>query len=136
MSETTEDQLARVPLFQGLSKQHLRRIGGLTTQLHQGEGEVIAREGATGNEFIIVLEGELEVRRGDAVVATMGPGDYVGEIALLHNRPRTATVVAKTPVVVEVIGRPEFAALLSDEPEVAREIMATMAQRLDEIDAG
>jgi CRP-like cAMP-binding protein len=136
MSETTEDQLARVPLFQGLSKQHLRRIGGLTTQLHQGEGEAIAREGATGNEFIIVLEGELEVRRGDAVVATMGPGDYVGEIALLHNRPRTATVVAKTPVVVEVIGRPEFAALLSDEPEVAREIMATMAQRLDEIDAG
>jgi CRP/FNR family cyclic AMP-dependent transcriptional regulator len=136
MSETTEDQLARVPLFQGLSKQHLRRIGGLTTQLHQGEGEVIAREGATGNEFIIVLEGELEVRRGDAVVATMGPGDYVGEIALLHNRPRTATVVAKTPVVVEVIGRPEFAALLNDEPEVAQEIMATMAQRLDEIDAG
>lgn len=136
MSETTEDQLARVPLFQGLSKQHLRRIGGLTTQLHQGEGEVIAREGATGNEFIIVLEGELEVRRGDAIVATMGPGDYVGEIALLHNRPRTATVVAKTPVVVEVIGRPEFAALLSDEPEVAQEIMATMAQRLDEIDAG
>lgn len=134
MSETTEEQLARVPLFQDLSKQHLRRIGGLTTQLHQREGEVIAREGATGNEFIIVLEGELEVRRGDAVVATMGPGDYVGEIALVHNRPRTATVVAKTPVVVEVIGRQEFAALLTDEPDVAQEIMATMAQRLDEIE--
>ena len=100
--------------------------------VNEDAGTVLAREGGTGNEFVVVLEGEVEVRRGDEVVATLGPGDYVGEIALLDDRPRTATAVAKTSVVVEVISRPEFATLLADVPDVAAQIMATMAERLSE----
>jgi CRP/FNR family transcriptional regulator, cyclic AMP receptor protein len=132
MNDSVEDQLARVPLFEGLSKHQLSSIAGLTTRLHEDAATVIAREGATGNEFIVVLEGELEVRHGDEVVASICAGDFVGEIALLDNRPRTATVVAKTPVVIEVISRQEFSALLADAPEVAQEIMARMAQRLSD----
>jgi len=132
MAESIEDQLGRVPLFEGLSKHQLSSIAGLTTRLHEDEGTVVAREGAPGNEFIVVIEGELEVRKGDEAIATICAGDYVGEISLLDNRPRTATVVAKTPVIVEVISRPEFAALLADAPEVAQEIMARMAQRLSD----
>jgi CRP-like cAMP-binding protein len=75
------------------------------------------------------------VREGDNVVATRGPGDYIGEIALLDNRPRTATVVAKGPVVLEVIGRREFNTLLHDVPEINEHILATMAQRLAEVDS-
>jgi CRP-like cAMP-binding protein len=66
------------------------------------------------------------------VVAKRGAGDYLGEIAL-DNRPRTATIVATTPVVIEVIGRREFFGLVADVPEIGQAIMATMAQRLSEL---
>jgi CRP-like cAMP-binding protein len=131
---STEDWLQKVPLFEGLSKKQLREVSSLATRLNEPAGAELTKEGQTGYEFIVVLEGEIEVRKGDRVVATRGPGSYVGEIALLDNRPRTATVVAKTPVVIEVIGRREFRSLLVDAPELAEEIMSTMAQRLSELD--
>jgi len=131
----TEEWLATVPLFNGLSKKQLREVSSLATRLDEAAGTQLTKEGQVGNEFIIVLEGEIEIRRGDEVVATRGPGSYVGEIALLDNRPRTATVVAKTPVVIEVIGRREFRTLLADAPELQQEIMNTMAQRLAELEA-
>jgi CRP/FNR family transcriptional regulator, cyclic AMP receptor protein len=131
----TEDWLQKVPLFRGLSKKQLREISGLATRLNEPAGAVLTQEGTTGHEFIIVIDGEIEIRTGDRVVATRGPGDYVGEIALLDNRPRTATVVAKTPVVIEVIGKREFRSLLAGTPELSNDIMSTMAQRLAELDA-
>jgi CRP-like cAMP-binding protein len=133
-SETREDQLARVPLFQGLSHRQLRHISSLMTPLDLEEGRVLTREGEIGNEFLIVLEGEVEVVRDGKVITTCGPGNYFGEIALLDNRPRTATVKAKTNVVVEVLDRREFAALLEKSPEICMQIMATMAQRLGDLD--
>ena len=131
----TEEWLAQVPLFNGLSKKQLREVSSLATRLDEPAGTLLTKEGRVGNEFIIVLEGEIEVRKGDEVVATRGPGSYVGEIALIDNRPRTATVIAKTPVVIEVIGRREFRTLLADAPELQTEIMNTMAQRLAELEA-
>jgi len=131
----TEDWLQKVPLFQGLSKKQLREVSSVATRLNEPAGAVLTKEGQAGYEFIVVLEGEIEVRKGDRVVASRGPGSYVGEIALLDNRPRTATVIAKTPVVIEVIGRREFRTLLADAPELSEEIMSTMAQRLSELDA-
>ena len=128
--------LQMVPLFRGLSKKQLRLVSSLATRLDEPAGAVLTTEGHQGSEFIIVLEGEIEIRQGDRVVATRGPGSYVGEIALLDNRPRTATVVAKTPVVIEVIGRREFRSLLADSPELADEIMTTMAKRLAELEQG
>jgi CRP/FNR family transcriptional regulator, cyclic AMP receptor protein len=82
-----------------------------------------------------VLEGEVEVRQGDRVVATRGPGEYVGEIALLDKRPRTATVVATTSVSVEVLSRREFMSLLAQASELSAQILATVAQRLADLDA-
>ena len=131
----TEEWLQQVPLFKGLSKKQLRLVSSLATRLNEPAGAVLTKEGRQGQEFIIVLEGEIEVRKGDRVVATRGPGSYVGEIALLDNRPRTATVVATTPVVIEVIGRREFHGLLAETPELSHEIMATVGQRLAELEA-
>jgi CRP/FNR family transcriptional regulator, cyclic AMP receptor protein len=130
-----DSQLAAVPLFQGLSKKQLRRISSLMTRVDRPAGQVLTREGESGQEFFIVLEGEVEVRQGDRVIATRGPGDYLGEIALLDKRPRTATVVATTPVSVEVLSRREFMSLLAQAPELSEQIMATVAQRLADIDA-
>jgi len=130
---TTEEMLAKVPLFEGLSKKHLRQVASLATRLDEPAGKALTKEGQRGMEFIVILDGEVEVRRGDEVIATRGPGDYVGEIALVEDVPRTATVVTKTPATIEVIGRQEFSTLLADEPEIAAKIRETAAKRLAEL---
>jgi CRP-like cAMP-binding protein len=127
---STDELLARVPLFKDLSKKHLRQVRSLATRVDVSPGRVLTREGGTGHEFIVVLEGEVEIRQDDKVIATCGAGDYVGEIALIDQRPRTATVVATSPAALEVIGQREFAELLAEEPEIADRIRATAAQRL------
>lgn len=132
--DRVEEQLAQVPLFEGLSKKELKLVSQLATPLQEPAGAVLVREGAVGHEFIIVLEGEIEVRKGDRVVATHGPGSYVGEIALLDHRPRTATVVAKTPVSIEVIGQREFAGLLAEVPEITQKLLPVMAKRLADLE--
>ena len=130
-----DEKLAGVPLFEGLSKRQLRRISSLMTRIDRPAGQVLTKEGEHGNEFFIVLEGEVEVRHGDRVIATRRPGDYVGEIALLDKRPRTATVVATTPLSVEVLSRREFMSLLAEVPELSEQILATIAQRLVDLES-
>jgi len=125
-----DERLTTVPLFANLDKKHLKQISSLATQIEVKEGKDLTREGEHGSEFIIVLEGEAEVKVDGQVVATRGPGDYFGEIALLANRPRTATVTAKTPMKIEVIGRREFQTLLEDNPSIATELLAATADRL------
>jgi len=131
-----EEQLAQVPLFEGLSKKELRLVAQLSTYLEEPAGTELTKEGEAGHEFIIVLEGEVEVRHGGTVIASRGPGTYVGEIALLDHRPRTATVVATTPVRIEVIGQREFAGLLAEVPEISQKLLPAMAKRLADLEAG
>ena len=133
-AKTREDKLAEVPLFQGLSHKQLREISGLMTEVNLKAGKVLTREGSLGQEFIVVLDGEIEISHGGKPFATRGAGTYVGEIALLDNRPRTATVTAKTDVVAEVLDRREFTAMLEKSPDICNQIMATMAQRLAELE--
>jgi bacteriocin-like protein len=129
-----DERLRQVPMFKELSNKQLSQISGLMTRIERPSGTVLIDEGRAGHEFFIVLEGEVEVRHGDQLLATRGPGDYFGEIALLDNRPRTATVVVTQPVVVEVLSRQEFASLLAQAPELSQEIMATMARRVGDAD--
>ena len=135
MAPTTEELLANVPLFEGLSKKHLKQISALATRIDAAEGKVLTREGEAGREFILILEGDVEVKRGDDVIATRGAGTYIGEISLIEHTPRTATVVATSAVVLDVIGQRESATLLEDEPEIGKKIKATAAERLAALDA-
>ncbi len=130
---TTEELLAQVPLFKDLSKKHLQQVSNLATRIDFPAGKVLAQEGEPGHEFVVILDGEVEIRKGDEVIATRGPGSYVGEIALLEHRPRTATVVAKTALVADVIGQREFNTLLNDEPQIAEALKAKSAERLQEL---
>lgn len=134
--ESTDERLARIPLFEGLSKQQLSQVSSLMTPLDLKAGKVLARQGEVGREFLILLEGQVEVARDGKIIAVRGPGDFIGEIALLDNRPRTATVTARTDVVVEVLNRGEFASLLAEAPELSAQVMATMARRLAALDRG
>jgi CRP/FNR family cyclic AMP-dependent transcriptional regulator len=133
--KSTEDLLGEVPLFRDLTPRQRRHIAGLMTRLDEPAGTVLTREGTAGAEFVIVLEGAVEVRQGDRVIKTLGPGEYVGEIALLRHQPRTATVVATTPVAIEVLNRREFTTLLNDNPEISAQLLATVAERLAELDS-
>lgn len=130
----TEEVLAGVPLFSALSKADLARVVGLMTILEVPAGTELTKQGANGREFILVLDGEIEVRRDDQVLAVSGAGSYVGEIALLQNTPRTATVTALAPSKVGVISAGEFAGLLQQFPDVALPIVVSMADRMAELE--
>jgi len=128
----TDELLARVPLFSGLTAKELADISNLATRLDLAAGRQLTREGTTGREFIIVLDGNVDVLIDGEVVASPEAGQCYGEIALLDDRPRTATVVARSDVTVDVIGRPEFAALLAAQPKIEERLRQVMAEHLAE----
>jgi CRP-like cAMP-binding protein len=128
--DVLDEHLAQVPLFVGLSKKQLRLISQLATVREVPAGTVLIEQGEVGHEFIVVVQGEIEVSQGGRVVGEHGPGSWVGEIALLEQRPRNATVIAKTRVKLEVINQREFAGLLEEMPELAQQVRAVAAERL------
>jgi CRP-like cAMP-binding protein len=132
---TVDQQLAGVPLFQGLSNKHLAALAGIVTTLDIEAGRELIREGETGHEFFVVLSGEAEVRKDGTVLAVRGPGAFVGEIALLLDTPRTASVVARTDMTIDVIERRDFKAFLADHPELYEQLLTAVAARLAEQDA-
>jgi CRP-like cAMP-binding protein len=133
--EDLEERLAQVPLFATLPKDQRLVIAQLATHHEAPAGEELTREGEEGREFIILLDGEVEVSRDGQVITTLGPGSHFGEIALMAHRPRTATITAKTPVVAESIGRSGFALALAEVPGLSDELLAAMASRLAQLDA-
>ena len=130
-----EQRLANVPLFRACSKQDLRHIARLADPDEVKEGEVLVQEGKQGHELYVILSGQAGVRRKGRNVATLGPGDYFGELAVLHPAPRTATVTAKTPMEVLIVTSRELSVLLEDVPVVARKLLTGMAGRLQEADS-
>ncbi len=127
------DDLSALPLFDGLPASDLRVLSSLSTPLELPAATTLAREGTSGAEFLMVLAGEVEVSRGSTLIATRGPGSHLGEIALLERCPRTATLVAKTPVSVAVANRGEFTTMLRLMPEIAERLDASTTQRLAEL---
>jgi CRP-like cAMP-binding protein len=123
------DLLKRVPLFAHCSRKELVQISGLTDELHLPAGRKLTREGDFGHEFLVLVDGEAEVRQGDDVVATLRDGDFFGEIALVTDEPCTATVVATSPVHVLVIGEREFRTLMRDSSDVRASVEKAMAER-------
>jgi CRP-like cAMP-binding protein len=119
-----------VPLFAGLSRKQLALTEQLSTRLDIPGGRVLAHEGALGTEFLVVLDGEIDVIRRGELIVTRGPGSPLGEIALLGDRPRTATLVSRTPVRVRVSSRQEFAGMIAEIPAISERLRATMVERL------
>lgn len=131
-AKTTDEVLAGVPLFAGLSKKDLREVGHLASRVSIPAGAKLAHQGKPGREFIVVLDGTVDVVIDDEVVASCGAGDFFGEIALLERGDRTATVVATSDVVVDVISKGEFTTLITEHPQIGDTLRAAMAERLSE----
>ncbi len=123
------DALARIPLFSGLSKRHLRRILKATSDYDYKEGHTIVRQGDEGEALFVVLEGRARVVRSGRTVVRLGPGDFFGEIAVLNKRPRTASVVADSPLRCLVLHRDELRKILADEPRAAWAMLGALAAR-------
>jgi CRP-like cAMP-binding protein len=124
------DLLAEIPMFSACTKKELRDIAALSDRVSTLEGEFLSKEGQPGREFFVIAKGKAKVTiRGDEV-AVLGPGDFFGETALLDQGPRSATVVAETPLILYVIGAPDFLGLIDRVPYVARKILRGLSQRL------
>jgi hypothetical protein len=122
--------LQSVSLFAPLPPPTLERLASRLVRLEFPPAAVIAAEGEPGDRFYLLAEGEVEVRAGGRLLATLGPGEFFGEIALLRDVPRTASVAAQTPVTVYALDREEFVAAVSGHPQSRRTADAVVGTRL------
>jgi CRP/FNR family cyclic AMP-dependent transcriptional regulator len=129
------DLLADVGLFSGLNRKELTLVGRSADQVRAPSGTVLVEEGKPGHEFYLLLDGSAVVRRSGRRIATLGPGSYFGELAILDGGTRSATVVADSDVTMLVLGQRQFLGVLAEIPTVAAKLLASMAHRLREADA-
>lgn len=128
--DTKLELLARVPLFSTLRRRDLERVGQLADEIDVPAGKVLMRQGDAGQEFFIVLDGTIRVERDGMTIASGGPGEFVGEIALVDEAPRSATVICETPCRLLVIGHREFHELLQEQRAIEHAVLVALADRV------
>jgi len=124
------EHLSQVPLFSALSRKELALVAKRAEDVVVPAGKALVSEGDTGNQFFVIMSGTVKLTRRGRKIATLGPGDSFGELALLDKHPRNATAVAETPVELVVIGQREFAGLIDAVPGFARKLLSALASRL------
>jgi CRP/FNR family cyclic AMP-dependent transcriptional regulator len=122
--------IAKVPLFSRCSKRELELIGQLADELDLPAGTTLTREGTRGREFFVLLEGTADVLRRGRVIASLAGGDFLGEIALVTEVPRTATVKTTSSVRALVITDRAFRGLLRASPAIQGKVLEAVAARL------
>lgn len=130
MRDPKLERLSGIPLFTGFRPRDLERVAQLCTEVDVPAGRTLCREGEPGQEFFVLESGTVEVTAGGRTLATLGAGEFFGELALLDAGPRNATVSATTPVRVLVVSRQEFSGLLEEEPLVAVRLLPAIGARL------
>jgi CRP-like cAMP-binding protein len=122
--------LGGVALFSSCTKAELARIASLVDEIEAPKGKTLTREGEPGWEFFVIAEGKATARRRGRKVAEIGPGSFVGEMSLLDEGPRTATVTADTDMHLLVLSSRSFSSLMDEFPRVARRVLSGMAERV------
>jgi CRP/FNR family transcriptional regulator, cyclic AMP receptor protein len=125
-----DDHLSNVPLFATMSLKEREAVRALLSEVDVPAGARLAREGAIGHEFFIIVSGTASVEHEGVHVADVGPGDYQGELSLLDGGRRTATVTATSPMTVMVASQQEFNQLLDEHPTIARRMLPSLAARV------
>ena len=128
--DTKAKALGRCPFFAGLSRSELLEVAKVTEDMEVDEGRVLTREGESGREFFVIVDGEVSVTKDGAQIRTLGSGDFFGEIALLEDTPRTATVTATTPLRFFVLTRQSFRSLLAHQPDIEEKVTQALQERL------
>jgi len=122
--------LKKVPLFADCSKSELRELAKSADELDLREGTVLTREGRPGREFFVLIDGTVKVTKNGKKVAELKGGDWLGEIALLTDKPRTATVTATSSVDVLVITDRRFRNVVESMPSIAIKVLGRVSERL------
>lgn len=134
-NRTEEIDLSTIWLFSTCSTRDLRTIRRALEEVAVPTGRVLCEEGTVGREFFLIVEGTASVKRNGRKIATLGPGQYFGELALLDRRPRSATVISDTEMRLLILGQRQFNGLLDAIPALGRKLLAATATRLRESDA-
>lgn len=124
-----------VPLFAELGRKELDEVASIADEIDLPAGKELTVEGQPGREFMVIVEGEASVRRGGQEINRLGAGDFFGEIALVKQQPRSATVVAEAPIRALVITDRSFRTLLDHSPETEEKVMSALSARLGSDDA-
>ena len=130
MANPTVAALAKVSLFSGLSAKDLASLASVAEERDVAAGDVLTEQGAPGDEFFLIAAGEVEVRLDGREIRRLGPGDYLGEIALVFGGKRTATAIAAKPAKLYVLGEEAFTALLRKQPRIEDKILTTVTERM------
>jgi CRP/FNR family cyclic AMP-dependent transcriptional regulator len=130
MSKCDTSLLAGVPLFADLSVKELRDVAALAKLVHYADGEVIVEEDTAGARFFVLQSGTARVVRNGRTRATLGPGAYFGELAVLDGGPRSASVLASSPIEAWSIASFNFRALVTAHPKIASKLLVHLAERL------
>ena len=122
--------LRSIPLFAGFGRRELERLGQLTDQVDLPEGRVLMRQGESGSEAFIIMEGNARIERDGRRLSDRSKGDVLGEIAILDEGHRTATVTLTSPSRLLVLGHREFHALMDEMPTVRLSVLSELARRV------
>ena len=133
--EQRRDLLERVPLFAGVSAADIEELGAIADEIDVRSGTVLTHEGYREGYFFIILSGTVRIERGGRTINTIGPGDFLGEIALLDGGPRTATATAETPCRLLSMSYQMFHELLDSSPSIRAAILEAVGGRLRELEA-
>ena len=128
------EHLADTWLFSTCSRRELSRIARSCDEIDVKSGRVLTSEGEFGREFFLIRDGQASVKRKGRKIATLGPGQYFGELSLLSRLPRNSTITADTDMDLLVLGQRELSALIEDVPSIAHKMLEVMAKRLSESD--
>jgi CRP/FNR family cyclic AMP-dependent transcriptional regulator len=126
--------LAKLPLFARCSRRELGHIADICVEEEKKAGSVLTHEGQDGGLAFVVLEGDAEVRQGRKALGTVGPGEVIGELALIDGRPRSASVHATTDLRVLEINSDDFSALLDKMPHFTRNLLVSLSLRIRQMD--
>jgi CRP/FNR family transcriptional regulator, cyclic AMP receptor protein len=121
--------ISRVPLFEHCSKGELQEIASIADESDIAEGKELTTEGSPGREFFVIIEGTASVAQDGDQINDLGPGDFFGEVALVKDTPRTATVTATSPVRALVVTRQNFKRLIERQPDIERTVLKALVDR-------
>ena len=128
------ESLSKVALFSACSKKELEKVARAADEVTMTAGTIIIEQGQTGREAFVIVDGEVTVKRNNRKVATLAPGSIVGEMSLLDDGPRTATVECDTKCTLLVIDQRRFRGVVEEIPSITHKVLGSLASRIRELD--
>jgi CRP-like cAMP-binding protein len=128
------EHLRKIPLFSSFGQKDLEKIAKAGDEVSMPAGSLIVDQGQMGREAFVILEGSVAVKRNGKKVATLGPGNIVGELSLLDHGPRTATATCETDCTLLLLSQRTFLGVVDDVPALSHKLLASLASRIRDLD--